>query len=163
MDDLDEIDGVEMLMQGKLLPYIVKYIPAAGFYTSEVISFMDTSENPGNTITIIESFIDKYYSGNKDFYLNSAMPMGQQPFCFPPGHCLRISNFVSKVKGKYKRELTGIKASRKHESKMSSGLCPRKINTSVKAKDSETDPESLDTIVSVSKQICVNIAKWARN
>ena len=39
----------------------------AGFDTAEVISSMDSSENPGNSISAIEYFINKHYPGNKEF------------------------------------------------------------------------------------------------
>ena len=103
MDNSDGIDDDESFMQDKLPPYVVKCFLAAGFDTPDVIASMDTSENPGNSLAIIESFIDKYYSGHKDFYPTSTVPIAQKPFIFPPGHRLRISNFVTEVKRRHER------------------------------------------------------------
>ena len=58
MDNSDGIDDVESFMQYKLPPYVVKCFLATGFDTPDVIASMDTSENPGNSLAIIESFID---------------------------------------------------------------------------------------------------------
>ena len=89
-------------MRDNLPPYIVRCFLAAGFDTTEVISSMDTSEDTGNSISAIESFITKYYPGHKDFCCTPAHAPGvQQPFVFPPGHRIRITNFISEVKRKY--------------------------------------------------------------
>ena len=76
------------------------YLLTAGFDAAEVISSMDSSENPGNSISAIESFIDKYYPGNKEFCFNPA-PVVLHYFIFPPGHRFRISNFIAEVTLKY--------------------------------------------------------------
>ena len=49
---------------------------------------MDVSEQPGNSIETIENYISDHYAGHED-YCNSVTP-----FVFPPGHTLRIRNFV---------------------------------------------------------------------
>lgn len=160
---MDGIYDVESFMRDRLPPYVVKCFLVAGFDTPDVIASMDTSENPGNSITIIESFIDKYYSGHKDFYPTCTVPTAQQPFIFPPGHRLRISNFVSEVKRKCERNLQVIKASSKRNLTNFSKPLSKKVRASVKAEDSDTDSECIDTIVSVSKQIRASILKWVRS
>ena len=163
VDNSDGIDDVESFMQDKLPPYVVKCFLAAGFDTPDVIASMDTSENPGNSLAIIESFIDKYYSGHKDFYPTSTAPIAQKPFIFPPRHRLRISNFVSEVKRRHERKFEVTKASSKRKLANFSKPLSKKIKASVKAEDSDTDSECIDTIASVSKQIRSSIAKWVRS
>ena len=52
---------VLLLMKQRLPEYVVNCFLAAGFDVPEVISAM---ENPGNSITQIESFIAKRYRGD---------------------------------------------------------------------------------------------------
>ncbi len=160
MNYLDGINDVESFMQDRLPPYVVKCFLAAGFDTPEVITSMDTSENPGNSIKIIESFIEKYYSGHKDFYPTSIAPTAAQPFIFPPGHRLRISNFVAEVKRKLRGKLELIESSSKRKLTNSSKPLSKKMKALV---DSDSDLECTDTIVSVSKQVRACIAKWVRS
>ena len=91
---------VDVLMNERFPPYVVQCLLTAGFDTAEVISSMDSCENPGNSISAIESFIDKYYPGNKEFRCSPA-PVVQHSFIFPPGHRFCISNFIAEVKLKY--------------------------------------------------------------
>lgn len=93
------LDVVE-LMKANLPPYIVRCFLAAGYDTLEVISSMDITENKGNSIDIIESYIQKYYAGKKEFY-SDMLPDMQLSFVFSPGHRLPICKFVSEVKDKY--------------------------------------------------------------
>lgn len=65
------------------MEYVVRCFLSAGFDTPDVIASMDTSENPGNSITVIESFIEKYYSGHKDFYPTSTVPTTQRQVIWP--------------------------------------------------------------------------------
>ena len=95
----DDFDVVSLLRK-RLPKYIVNCFLAAGYDVPDVISSMDTSEQPGNSIQLIENFIDQHYSGHKDFQSNPALV--QKPFVFPPGHWLRICNFVSEVKQKHR-------------------------------------------------------------
>ena len=54
----EPFDIVEF-MKDKLPPYIARCFLAAGFDSTEVIALMDTSENPNNSISVIETFIEK--------------------------------------------------------------------------------------------------------
>ena len=69
---------------------------------------------------IIETFIDKHFRGNEEYYSNPML--ATKPFVFPPGHKLRISNFISEVSGaiegamKCKRKRVG--SSKCHLSKL---------------------------------------------
>ena len=51
------------LLKGKLPPYVVNCLQAAGYAVPEVIVDMDITQGPGNTITQIEKFIEKRYTG----------------------------------------------------------------------------------------------------
>ena len=90
----EPFDIVEF-MKEKLPPYNVTSFLTADFDSTEAISLMNTSEN---LYYVIESFIEKYYSDNKYFCCGPV-----HPIIFPPGHRLRICNFVSNVMLKLKR------------------------------------------------------------
>lgn len=49
--------NVEEFMREKLPPYVVRCFLASGFDTAEVISSMDASENPGNSISAIDIIV----------------------------------------------------------------------------------------------------------
>ena len=70
-------------MEERLPPYVVRCFLAAGYGTPEVISSMDIRENESNSINVIESFIQKYYAGNREFYCDMVPDM-QHPFVFSP-------------------------------------------------------------------------------
>ena len=55
---------VMRLMKQKLPPYIVNCVVSAGFDEVEVLSSMDTSENPGNSIEKIEKFIERKFASS---------------------------------------------------------------------------------------------------
>ena len=77
-------------------PYVVKCFIAAGFDTLEVITKMDISNKPGNSIELLEQFISDEYPNNPE-YMRSKK--------FPPGHKIRIQDFVDKVKHLMKPQL----------------------------------------------------------
>ena len=83
-------------MKERLPCYAVKCLLAAGYDAPDVISSMNISEEPDNSITIIEKFIDKHFRGHEEYYSNPVL--ASCPFVFPPGHRIRIMNFVSEVK-----------------------------------------------------------------
>ena len=103
------------LMRQRLPVYVVNCLLAAGYDVIEVISNMDVSENPGNTINKIENFIEKYFPGDCQ-YVPSSLPHSMEHsqhlahdqhstkltanFEFPPGHRERICNFVQEVRAK---------------------------------------------------------------
>ena len=119
---------------------------------------MDSSENPGNLISVIESFIDKYYPGNKEFHCSPA-PVVQHSFIFfPPGHRFRISNFIAEVKLKYE----AIKTS-KRKCKLPTPFPSERSSKSqsVSQNDNDTDSETGESSTSsISSQICASIVKW---
>ena len=135
-------------MKEKLPPYVVQCFLAAGFDTAEVISSMDPSDDPGNSISAIELFIDKYYHGNKDFSCTPGLDE-QHPFVFPPGHRIRIYNFIYDVK----------RATSKKRAYTSETCKPRprpKLQN-----DSDAEPET-QSVSSVSCQIRCSISKWIK-
>lgn len=74
----------------KTLPeYIVKCLLASGYDELDVICDMNTTEIPRNCIEKVEKFVN---TNDKEYN-----PTLCQPFEFPPGHKIRISNFVSEL------------------------------------------------------------------
>ena len=84
-------------MKAKLPEYIVNCLLTAGFDEVQVVASMDTSTNPGNSISQVESYIDTRFKGDTRF-CNPALKGCSLPMEFPPGHRIRIVNFVKEVK-----------------------------------------------------------------
>lgn len=83
-------------MKEALPSYIVKCFTAAGFDTLEVIAKMDVSDKPGNSIEQIEHFISDEYPNDPEYMRGKK---------FPPGHKIRIQDFVNDVKQSRKTSL----------------------------------------------------------
>ena len=101
-------DALELMRQ-RLPVYVVNCFLAAGYDVPEVISNMDVSENPGNTINKIENFIEKTFPGDCRYYPSSLTHSTEHSqhndstkltanFEFPPGHRERICSFVQEVR-----------------------------------------------------------------
>ena len=150
-------------MKQKLLEYVTECLMSAGYDETEVLSTMDTSEKQGNSIEKIESFTEKKYADS-----SKHNPFPSRPFEFPPGHGVRICNFV--------REL---KKSRKKLNPVSSCVAKKKLNshkhctpsTSKRMKmisvDDEVDDTDIDgtkvfTAVRVAKQVRSSMKKWIK-
>ena len=94
----DKVDAVS-LMKESLPEYVVNCFLAAGYDVTEVIAAMDVSENPGNSI---ENYIserypkDPRYSNNPDCDTTYSSK-------FPPGHKIRIHNFILELRKKIQR------------------------------------------------------------
>ena len=98
------------LMRQRLPVYVVSCFLAAGYDVPEVISNMDVSENPGNTINKIENFIERTFPGDCRYYPsslthstehshhNDSTKLTAANFEFPPGHRERICSFVQEVR-----------------------------------------------------------------
>ena len=87
--ELSTAEGEAHHLLSESLPmYVVKCFTAAGFDTIDVISKMDVSTKPGNSIEQIEQYISTEYP---DYFASKSKK-------FPPGHRLRIQQFVDSVK-----------------------------------------------------------------
>ena len=140
---------VTRLMKQKLPPYIVNCIVSARFDKVKVLSSMDTSENPGNSIEKIMKFIEQKFATS-----SVHNPFSSSPFEFSPGHRIRLSNFMREVTTLCQNK-NDVKVNRKR--KMESQF--EKVNKQRKTteKESTSDDEStvtLHTIVDVSKYVC---------
>lgn len=83
-----------LLMRSKLPEYIINCFVAAGFDTISAIATMDVSENPENSLHVIEEFINRKHPNDPRFTFN-AMASALE---FPPGHRGIIKSFVNEVK-----------------------------------------------------------------
>ncbi len=59
--------------------------------TLDVIAEMDVSDKSGNSIQLIEEFIDKEYPNDPQYARST---MASSPLRFPPGHWRKIEMFV---------------------------------------------------------------------
>ena len=92
-----ELD-VLTLMREKLPRYVINCLLASGFDVADVIMSMDVSEQPGNSIETIENYINDHYAGHEDYCNTPVSSCSVTPFVFPPGHRLRIRNFVLELR-----------------------------------------------------------------
>ncbi len=56
------------LMRSVLPEYVVNCLLASGYDVADVISTMDISDNPGNSIETIEKFIKSHYPNQKEYH-----------------------------------------------------------------------------------------------
>lgn len=144
------------LMHEKLPEYVVNCMRTSGFDVPEVVSSMDVTDKPGNSIEQIEHFIGENFADQEEYkntYFQSSsarLPMGGR-FVFPPGHRIRISNFVSHVKNQLDASVKAPKNTKSIEKAKAI-----RVRSSTKS-DSDTDTES---IANISKHVRKNIASW---
>ena len=92
--EVQEFDVISLLKE-RLPDYIVQCFLASGYDDPTVIADMDVTDNPENSISIIETYIGSKFTDDEQYYHNRHISL---PFQFPPGHRKRISNFVCEVK-----------------------------------------------------------------
>ena len=80
------------VLKARLPVYIVNCFLISGFDTHDVVASMDVSNQPGNSIEQIEQFITENKLFQDPKYVDEMIY--QQRFTFPPGHRLRIVQFV---------------------------------------------------------------------
>jgi hypothetical protein len=150
-----ELDVIA-LMHERLPQYVVNCLLASGFDVPDVIMSMDVSDKPDNSVETIEKFIGEHYADNDDYNSTPSIVRSPAPFVFPPGHKLRIRNFVLEVRRRFSDKNmevdTNTKPKKRKQPLSASKFKKPKIST-----DSDTDSES---IFSVSQQIRTSIAKW---
>ena len=120
---------------------------------------MDGSEQPGNSIETIENYINDQYAGHEDYCNTPVSSCSVTPFVFPPGHRLRIRNFVLELRKKLHHTDVGTEPMDTKQKKHRKSSSASKFKKPKLSTDSDTDSES---IFSASQQIRANIAGWVR-
>lgn len=143
-------------MRAALPEYVVNCFLAAGYDVPEVVMSMNTCEEPDNSIDLIERYIHDHYREDAKCRFNPYSDIGK-PFCFPPGHRIRIRNFVCELN--QKKVDVDTRACRKRKLAASEN-----VSSCKKGRDStySSESESEVSITSVSEQIRVNICKWVK-
>ena len=140
-------------MRKKLPAYAVNCLLAAGFDSA---SSMNVTEGPNNSIEVIETFTDKHFRGNEQYYSNPAL--ASRPFVFPPGHKIRIANFVSEASSAIN---PSIKPKRKQQG--SSSLFSHRPSKIPRIVEHDVIEPGLElNISSVSSQVRGNISRWVK-
>ena len=94
----EEYDVIS-LMEKRLPRYVVNCFRAAGYDEIQVVASMDTSDREMNSISKIEKYIEERFKHIPDMLPPSmSLQVDATPFEFPPGHRIRICNFVEEVK-----------------------------------------------------------------
>ena len=134
-------------MRERLPPYIVECFLVSGFDDIDAIVEMNTDDGPKNTISVVESFIDKRKANLPQCMGLHQMP--NDPFEFPPGHRLRIKKFVSEMKCQNGITNTTKQMKTKPKSKKQ------------KVENTDSENEGDDSIPTVKDEIRKKIAKWS--
>ena len=90
-DSEDHSDLINV-MRERLPTYIVNCFLAASYDSEEIITSMDVTNRKGNSISEIEKYIERSFP--EDETMRSPFPSSKYPYEFPPGHRIRICNFV---------------------------------------------------------------------
>jgi len=145
------IDVVQM-MKETLQPYMVNYLVTAGYDDFDTISTMNTSENYGNSIIKIEDYIDLLLDHDQT---KSLAPPGPylRPFRFPPGHRVKLCNFVQEIKSRAKSSKNKLRNFENKNPSKRQKLVPEQY-IELCSEDEEI------SILSVSNQIRSSIRKW---
>ena len=94
----EEYDVIS-LMERRLPRYVVNCFRAAGYDEIQIVASMDTSDREMNSISKIEKYIEERFKHIPDMLPPSmSLEVNAGPFEFPPGHRIRICNFVEEVK-----------------------------------------------------------------
>ena len=150
-------------MSEKLPPYVVNCLQAAGYDVPEVIAEMDISDGPNNSIKVIENFIEKRYPGNPDYFCfhSSSIPSSKTlPFEFPPGHRVRIHNFVREVR-KQKSKAVNIRTENRQKKSSLPG-CKRQKLSKCEVDTSGNESECEVSVHSITTQVRRSISKWIK-
>lgn len=156
------VDAIS-LMKEALPEYVVNCFLAAGYDTTEVITTMDISESPGNSIELIEKYISERYPKDPRYCNNpdSDLLLAKR-FEFPPGHRIRICNFICALRKKVQGGNDLMISSRKRKQQtVSQTSCKRARTCSISCSTS-SETEAEPTISSVLNQIRKNISKWVK-
>lgn len=154
-----------LLMQSKLPEYIVNCFVAAGFDTIGAIATMDVSENPENSLHVIEEFINRKHPNDPRFTFNAMASTLE----FPPGHRGIVKSFVNEVKQLDEEK----RAIRKRHSKATSVKGQKRRMVSNTCSTSESSPfsytsssSSVELTISNPADVMSNIrqqvVKWQR-
>ena len=120
-----------------------------GYDTLQVISRMDTSNSPGNSLEEIEQFISTEFIDDPRFVRGIT---SRSIFKFLPGHRKRIIDFVEQVKFNLNQE---------KRSKKKMKLCA----PTTKVKKAKYENEEPDEVVNQAKAVAMirqQITKWQR-
>ncbi|MDA8002571.1 MAG: hypothetical protein MPL62_14930 [Alphaproteobacteria bacterium] len=83
------------IMQRKLPGYVVETFIAAGYDTLEAIANMNISNEAGNSLQLIEEYINSTHPNDPKFMRSNVTA---SMFRFPPGHRQTIESFVKEIK-----------------------------------------------------------------
>lgn len=130
----------------------MKCLQAAGYDELKTISNMDISENPGNSISKVENYIDRRFSGNLEYVHDSSML--SSPFEFPPGHRDRICHFVRELRTTEKKDTKNKEIAKKRKGHTI------KHSKRPKIEPVENNPEI--NVVTISRQVRYTITRWVQ-
>ena len=101
-DVLPNDEDVMKLMQERLPSYVVNCFVSSGFDSIEAICCMNVTDSANNSIQEIESYVENHCNTDTNLFSNPKAICRPKPFIFPPGHRMKIKNFVSEIQERHK-------------------------------------------------------------
>ena len=156
-------EEARLALKNELPDYVVESFMATGYDTLQVISKMDTSRNPGNSLQEVEEFISTEFAGDPHFQRGVT---SNGTFKFLPGHRQRIVDFVEANRKKLDQEEKAKRLNCKRSSGKSNIAIPfkqkmAKSDTNLADTNSSKSNDGLNqakAVAMVRQQIC----KWQR-
>ena len=152
-------EQARLALQDELPTYIVESFMATGYDTLQVISKMDTSNSPGNSLEEIEQFISTELREDPCFARGIT---NRSVFKFLPGHCRRIIDFVNQIKSSMEQE---EKAKWFKKKRLGDTSSVKFCAPATKVKRGTCGTEDPDDVVDQVKAVTIiqqQITKWQR-
>ena len=146
-------EQARLALQNELPEYVVESFMVTGYDTLQVISKMDTSNSPGNSLEEIEQFISTEFIDDPRFARGIT---SRSVFKFLPGHRRRIIDFVQQIKFNLSLE------EKLNRSKKKMKLCA----PATKVKKAKYESEESDEVLNQAKAMAMirqQITKWQRD
>ena len=150
-------EEARLALQDELPEYVAESFMATGYDTLQVISKMDTSDSPGNSLQELEEFISTELIDDPRFARGIT---NRSVFKFLPGHRKRIIEFVHQIKFNLNQEK--LKHSKKKKLGGSSNKSCVPATTVKKARYESEDPDDVVDQVKAMAMIRQQITKWQR-
>jgi len=94
-DMLPNDEDAMKLMQERLPSYVVNCFVSSGFDSTEAICCMNVTDDTNNSIKEIENYVENHCNTDIKLFSNPKAICQPKPFIFPPGHRMKIKNFVT--------------------------------------------------------------------
>jgi len=149
-----------LALKSELPGYVVESLMTAGYDTLQVISKMNTSKNPGNSLEEVEQYISTECIDDPRFRRGIT---NHGTFKFLPGHRQRITDFVEKIRKSLDEEEKAKRLSLKRSISNAPSFKQKKTKSNTNFADKSTKPDDHLTQAKAVAVVRQQICKWQRN